>query len=162
MLLYYIKQKQRYLLEKFDARATCSNTLINTLFCAQFEDFTKKSEVGEIWERDSRIVNFLMGELRYRKRCHDVNTIYLLLNQLNTHQFLAAIHLNEWRIEVYDSLYSPQQKEDRLRVVRRLASMLPHALEVVQFFEVRSKLAKYRWMELNITYNKKVCPQQSE
>ena len=48
-----------------------------------------------------------MGELYHGKRCQDVNTIYLAINQLNVHWFLAAIRLDEWQIEVYDSLYFP-------------------------------------------------------
>ena len=161
MILYYIRQKQRYVVEKFDDTATCGNTIINSLFVAQYEEYKRKSEAGEKWETDSRIVKFLKGELRHGKRCHQVNTIYLPMNQSNEHWFLVAVRLNEWCIDVFDSLYSPQIKEDILNIVRPLASMLPQALEDVQFFDARSKLAKYKNLEFNIEYNRKACPQQS-
>ena len=48
-----------------------------------------------------------MGELQHGKQCHDVNAIYMPMNQPNAHWFLAAIRLEECQIEVYDSLYSP-------------------------------------------------------
>ena len=75
MVLYYIRKKQKYLPLQFDDKATCGDTLINTLLCAQFPDFKKKTVAGEKWETDSGIIKFLMGELCHGKRCHDVNTI---------------------------------------------------------------------------------------
>ena len=47
MVLYYIEQKQKYLPIQFDDKAICSDTLINTLFCAQFDDFKKRTAAGE-------------------------------------------------------------------------------------------------------------------
>jgi len=95
MVLYYIRQKKKYLPMRFDDRVTCGDTPINTLFCVQFNDFTKKTRAGEKWETNSRIINFLMGELCHEKCCHDVNTIYLPLNLPNTHWFLGAFCLDE-------------------------------------------------------------------
>ena len=135
VVLYYIRQKQKYLPMQFDDRETCGNTLINTILCAQFDDFKKKTTAEDKWETESRLIKFLMGELRHGKWYHDVNTIYLPLNQPNGHWFLGAIRLDEWRIEVYDSLYLPQQKEDMLSVVKPLAYMLLYALESVHVFE---------------------------
>ena len=58
MVLYYIRKKQKYLLMKFDDRATCSNTVINTLLCVQFEEFKKKIETGRSGRWTPELLSF--------------------------------------------------------------------------------------------------------
>ena len=47
-----------------------------------------------------------------------------------------------------------------MSVLRAFASMLPHDLESLHFFEARMKLSKFRQHQFKIPYNRKACPLQ--
>ena len=153
VMLYYIRQKQQYLPDHFDMRATCGTCHLNSFFCAQFDEFKWLAAVGERW-KDIRVLQFLQGGLRHGINCQHVDRIYLPINQPNEHWFLAEVRLNEWAIHIMDSLYTARRKQSRIECVRPLAEMLPHALEEVQFFEGRPELRKRRGSPLSIVYGK--------
>ena len=84
VMLYYIRQKQRYLLERFDMRATCGSCHLKAFFCAQFEEFKRLAARGEKW-KDIRVLQFLQEGLRHGIKCQQVDRIYMPINQPNEH-----------------------------------------------------------------------------
>ena len=68
VMLYCIRQKQWYLPERFDMRATCGTYHLNSFFYAQFEEFKRLAAVGERW-KDIRVLQFLQGGLRHGIKC---------------------------------------------------------------------------------------------
>ena len=68
VMLYYIRQKQRYLPERFDMSATYGSCHLNAFFCAQFEEFKRLAARGERW-KDIRVLQFLEGGLRHGINC---------------------------------------------------------------------------------------------
>ncbi|KAL5572153.1 hypothetical protein UlMin_021750 [Ulmus minor] len=158
VLLYYIRQKQVYVPDSFDMRATCGSCHLNTFFCAQYKEFKNLISAGEKWE-DSRVLQFLQGGLRHGIRCHDVDTIYMPINQPNLHWYLAVVNLKDWSIHIIDSLFTARKKQERIDLVQPMAEMLPHALQDVGFFESRPELVEYKQRTFQIVYEKKY-PQQ--
>ena len=158
VMLYYIRQKQQYLPDHFDMRATCGTCHLNSFFCAQFDEFKRLAAMGERW-KDIRVLQFLQGGLRHGINCQQVDRLYMPINQPNEHWFLAEVRLNEWAIHIIDSLYTARRKQARIECVRPLAEMLPQALEDVHFFNVRAELNKRRGSPFSIVYGK-AYPQQ--
>ena len=123
-MLYYIRQKQRYLLGRFDMRSTCGSCHMNAFFYAQFEEFKRLKARGEKW-KDICVLQFLEGGLWHGIKCHYLDRIYIPINQPNEHWFLVKVRLNEWAIHIMDSLYTARRKQSRIDCVRPLAEILP-------------------------------------
>lgn len=157
-MLYYIRQKQSYMPEKFDMRSTCGSCHMNTFFYAQFEEFKRLQACGEKW-KDIHVLQFLEGGLRHGIKCHELDLIYMPINQPNEHWFLAEVRLKEWSIHIVDSFYTARRKQARIECVWPLAEMIPHSLDDVYFFDVRPELNKLRGSPFSIVYGKHY-PQQ--
>ena len=152
-MFYYIRQKQRYLPDRFDIRSTCGSCHMNAFLCAQFEEFKRLKARGKKW-KDIHVLQFLEGGLRHGIKCQYLDRIYMPINQPNEHQFLTEVRLNEWAIHIIDSLYIVRRKQSRIDCVRPLAEMLPQALDDVHFFDVRAELKKWRVSPFSIVYGK--------
>ena len=146
--MYYIRQKQRYLLDRFDMRSTCGSYHMKTIFYAQFEEFKRLKAWGEKW-KDIRVLQFLEGGLWHGIKCQYLDRIYMPINQPNEHWFLDEVRLNEWSIHIMNSLYTARWKQSRIDCVRPLAKMLPQALD-----DIRSELNKWRGFPFAIVYGK--------
>ena len=157
-MLYYIRQKQSYLTNKFDMRPTCISCHMNTFFCTQFEEFKRLKACSEKW-KDICVLQLLEAGLRHGIKCHELDRIYMSVTQPNEHQFLAEARLKEWSIQILDSLYIARKKQARIDLVRPLVEMLPHTLDDVHFFDVRPELNKRRGCPFSIMYGKNY-PQQ--
>ena len=151
--MFYIRHKQRYLLDMFDMRSTCGSCHINAFFCTQFEEFKRLKALGEKW-KDIRVLQFLEGGLRHGIKCQYLDRIYMPINQPNEHWFLAEVRLNEWSIHIMDSLYTARWKQLRMDCVRPLAEMLLQALDDVHFFDVLPKQNKRKGSPFSIVYGK--------
>ena len=123
-MLYYIRKKQSYLPDRFDMRSTCGSWHMNAFFYSQFEEFKRQKAHGEKW-KDICVLQFLEGGLRHGIKCHDLDRIYMPVNQPNEHWFLTEVRLNEWSIHIMDSLYTARRKQSRIDHVRPLTKMLP-------------------------------------
>ena len=100
-----------------------------------------------------------MDVLRHGIKCHELDLIYMPINQPNEHSFLAEVRLKEWAIQIIDSLYTARRKQVRIERVQPLVEMFPHALEDVYFFDVRLELNKRQGSSFYIVYGKHY-PQQ--
>ena len=154
VLLYYIRQKQLYVSERFDMRAMCGSCHLNTFFCAQYKEYKNLKSAGEKWE-DSRVLQFLQGGLRHGIRCHKLDIIYMPINQSNLHWYLAVVNLKDWSIHILDFLFTARRKQDRIDLVKPMVEMLPQALEDVGFFDSRPELVEYKKRPFRILYEKK-------
>ena len=139
-------------------RATCDSCHLNTFFCAQYTEYKRLKIAGKNW-KDVRVLKFLEGGLRHGIRCHDLDTIYMPINQPNTHWYLAVIKFKDCSIHIIDSLFDARRKQERIDMVRPLAQMLLQALDDVRFFDARPELQEYKQRSFIIVYEKKY-PQQ--
>ena len=117
---------------------------LTSIFQNRHESFTENP--GKFWFGED-FMEYFLGFPEYTLPWNTVDVLYLPLNIQKEHWVLCVVHLQEWRIDVYDCDQTVYPGERFEACIQPLCEMIPYFLVEAML----SEQEKARYPKLSVT-----------